>query len=90
MDEPDSTLPEGSEPSELPSMDDTIRDTLRRNEVIVEDLTDKFAESQAFDEASDVPKIEGTPAPDWKHEHLGTWDRVKGAVRHAWERVRSS
>jgi len=29
MDEPDSTLPEGSEPSELPSMDDTIRDTLR-------------------------------------------------------------
>lgn len=29
MDEPDNTLPEGSEPSELPSMDDTIRDTLR-------------------------------------------------------------
>lgn len=69
---------------------ETIRDTLRRNEVIVEDLTDKLAESQAFDAVSDVPKIEGTPAPDWKHEHLGTWDRVKGAVRHAWERVRSS
>ena len=69
---------------------ETIRDTLRRNEVIVEDLTDKAAASPAFDSVTDVPKLEGAPATDWKDEHLGTWDRVKDAVHKAWDRVRHS
>lgn len=78
MDEPDSTLPEGSEPSELPSMDDTIRDTLRGlesgepHEAPVEaqsrerDAAGRFAKTAADDQSDTADPV--TPGEKKPHD----------------------
>lgn len=96
---------------------ETIRDTVRRQEVNVEQLGTRYRNhfqqnygaggTAQFDEyapayryGNDLRRdqqyanrgwndIEPNARADWEKKSPGTWERFKGAIRHAWEDVKS-
>ncbi|HRI49078.1 MAG TPA: YsnF/AvaK domain-containing protein [Pseudomonadota bacterium] len=110
---------------------ETVRDTVRRTDVVVEDLSgkddlqtrrDRYAQyepefrqnySQTYanseydydrvapayrfgtelgnlDQQKDWQALESDARTHWETKSPGTWDRMKDAIRYAWERVRDS
>jgi uncharacterized protein (TIGR02271 family) len=96
---------------------ETINDTVRRQDVNVEQLGSRYAQhfqqnfaqsnQAAFDDYAPAYQygydlrsnkrlanrqwddIEPSARADWEKKQPGTWERFKGAVRHAWEDVKS-
>lgn len=95
---------------------ETINDTVRRQDVNVEQLDTRYGQhfqqnygqqqakfddyAPAYQYGYDLrgnqayanqkwDQIEPNARADWEKKQPGTWERVKGAVRHAWENVKN-
>jgi hypothetical protein len=81
------------------SRTETVRETARRQDVQVENLqeerdldknvsqyVDTLAKNKRY-EGKAWSEIENDVRTDWERDRPGTWDRSKGSIRSAWERL---
>ncbi len=78
---------------EVETRTETVRDTVRRADVEIEQLGSSYGESLASDpqhKGREWHEVEGQARTDWesKHQDKGTWDEAKGSVRNAWNKLR--
>jgi len=72
---------------------ETVRDTVRRADVEIEQIGASYGESLASDArytGREWTEIEADARTDWERNNQGqgTWDEAKDSVRSSWERVR--
>lgn len=73
---------------------ETVRDTVRRTDVEIEDLATSYGQSLAGNtqySGREWNDIEGDARTSWEKENKdqGSWDSVKNSVRSSWEKFRS-
>lgn len=71
---------------------ETVRDTVRRADVEIEQLGTAYGESLASDEryaGREWTEVEADARTNWERDNQGgSWDEAKGSVRNAWDRLR--
>lgn len=72
---------------------ETVRDTVRRSDVEVEELGSSYGETLASDpryRGREWHEVEGEAKTDWesKNQDKSTWEEVQGSVKGAWDRLR--
>lgn len=72
---------------------ETVRDTVRRSDVEVEELGSSYGETLASDpryQGREWHEVEGEAKTDWesKNQDKSTWEEVQGSVKGAWDRLR--
>jgi len=72
---------------------ETVRDTVRRTDVEVEELGTRYGESLASDpqhEGREWNEVEGQAKTDWEsnHQDKGTWDEAQSSIKNAWDKLR--
>lgn len=72
---------------------ETVRDTVRRSDVEVEQLGTAYGESLAADprySGRAWSEVEGEAKTDWErtNQDKSTWEDVQGSVKGAWDRLR--
>jgi uncharacterized protein (TIGR02271 family) len=68
----------------------TIRDTVRKSEVDVDDYAVDYGRTLAADprfRGQDWAMIEPQAQREWSTHHKGAWEEFKERVRHAWEKM---
>ena len=78
---------------EVENRTETVRDTVRRADVEIEELGSRYGESLASDpqhEGREWHEVEGQARADWEsnHQDKGTWDEAQGSIKNAWDRLR--
>jgi len=72
---------------EVAERTETVRDTVRRTEVEVEDLGTALAKDKRYS-SSDWSVVEPEARRRWEESHQGAWEDFKDSVRSTWEKVR--
>ena len=72
---------------------ETVRDTVRRSDVEVEEIGTTYGESLAADprySGREWSEVEGEAKTNWEstNQDQGTWEQVQGSVKGAWDRLR--
>lgn len=72
---------------------ETVRDTVRRTDVEIEDLATSYGQNLASNaqySGREWNDIEGDARTSWEKENKdqGTWDSVRNSVRSSWEKFR--
>ena len=72
---------------------ETVRDTVRRSDVEVEQIGTTYGESLAADprySGREWSEVEGEAKTNWEstNQDQGTWEQVQGSVKGAWDRLR--
>ncbi len=72
---------------------ETVRDTVRRTDVEIEQLGTAYGETMSSDarySGREWVDVENEVRVDWERDNQGqgTWDEVKDSVRNSWERSR--
>ena len=72
---------------------ETVRDTVRRTDVEVEQLGTAYGEQLAGDarySGREWSEVEGEARTNWErtNQDQGTWEQVQGSVKGAWDRLR--
>ncbi len=72
---------------------ETVRDTVRRSDVEVEELGTSYGESLAADprySGREWSEVEGEARTNWEstNQDKSTWEEVQGSVKGAWDRLR--
>jgi uncharacterized protein (TIGR02271 family) len=65
---------------------ETVRDTVRRTEVEVEQLASALARDRRYGK-SDWEGVEPEARRRWEKDHPGAWEEFKDTVRSAWDKV---
>ncbi len=78
---------------EVENRTETVRDTVRRADVEIEELGSSHAESLASNpkyQGREWSEVEGDAKADWesKNQDKGTWEQAQGSVKNAWDRLR--
>ncbi len=73
---------------------ETVRDTVRRTDVEIDDLAASHAQNLASDEkyrGREWSDVEGDAKTNWERDNKdqGAWDSVKNGVRSNWEKLRN-
>ncbi len=73
---------------------ETVRDTVRRTDVEIDDLAASHAQNLASDEkyrGREWSDVEGDAKTSWERDNKdqGAWDSVKNGVRSNWEKLRN-
>ncbi len=73
---------------------ETVRDTVRRTDVEIDDLAASHGQRLASDEkysGREWHEVEGDAKTNWEKENKdqGSWDSVKNSVRGSWEKFRN-
>lgn len=71
----------------------TVRDTVRRTDVEIEEIGTAYGERMAADSrysGREWHEVEGEARTDWErtNQDQGTWEQVQGSVKGAWDRLR--
>lgn len=72
---------------------ETVRDTVRRSDVEIEELGSSYGETLASDprySGREWHEVEGEAKTNWEstNQDQGTWEQVQGSVKGAWDRLR--
>lgn len=72
---------------------ETVKDTVRRSDVEVEEVGATYGESLAADprySGREWSQVEGDARTNWEsaNQDKGTWEEVQGSVKGAWDRLR--
>ena len=72
---------------------ETVRDTVRRSDVEIEEIGTTYGESLAADprySGREWHEVEGDAKTNWEstNQDQGTWEQVQGSVKGAWDRLR--
>ena len=78
---------------EVENRTETVRDTVRRADVEIEELGSSYGESLASDpkhQGREWHEVEGDAKTDWesKNQDKGTWDEAQSSIKNAWDRLR--
>ncbi len=78
---------------EVENRTETVRDTVRRADVEVEELGSRYGESLASDpqyKDSEWHEVEGKARSDWERNNKdkSSWEEAQGSVKNAWDRLR--
>ena len=78
---------------EVENRTETVRDTVRRADVEVEELGTRYGESLASDpqyQNSEWHEVEGKARTDWERDNKdkSSWDEAQGSIKNAWNRLR--
>ena len=72
---------------EVAERTETVRDTVRRTEVEVEQLGKALARDRRYGK-SDWEGVEPEARRRWEEGHPGAWEEFKDTMRSAWDKVR--
>ena len=78
---------------EVENRTETVRETVRRADVEIEELGSSYGESLASDpkyQGREWHEVEGDAKTDWesKHQDKGTWGEAQSSIKNAWDRLR--
>lgn len=78
---------------EVENRTETVRDTVRRADVEIEEFGSSYGESLASDpqhEGREWHEVEGRARTDWEsnHQDKGTWEEAQGSIKNAWDKLR--
>ena len=78
---------------EVETRTETVRETVRRADVKIEELGSSYGESLASNpkyRGREWHEVEGDAKTDWesKHQDKGTWSEAQSSIKNAWDRLR--
>lgn len=78
---------------EVENRTETVRDTVRRADVEIEELGSSYGASLAADpkyQGREWREVEGEAKAGWesRHQDKGTWNEAQSSIRNAWDRLR--
>ena len=78
---------------EVETRTETVRETVRRADVKIEELGSSYGESLAANpkyQGREWREVEGDAKTDWesKHQDKGTWSEAQSSIKNAWDRLR--
>lgn len=78
---------------EVENRTETVRDTVRRADVEIEQLGSSYGESLASDpkyQGREWHEVEGDAKADWEssNQDKGTWEEAQGSIKNAWDKLR--
>lgn len=78
---------------EVENRTETVRDTVRRADVEIEELGTRYGESLASDpqyEGREWHEVEGQARSNWERDNndKSSWEEAQGSIKSAWDKIR--